>query len=128
MKKEKVSWEDFDKASESLAKKIIHYEGETGNNFIGIYAIPRGGYCLGVKLSHLLGIPLTHIFYQEKILIVDEICDNGKTLYFHMKNNYDSVKSVVWHLRSGSIVKPDFFAEKIAHKKWISYPWERWDK
>jgi len=124
--KVKMTWEDFDKASEVLAKMITRWEKDHKHDFKGIYCIPRGGYCLGVKLSHITGIPLSHIHYQPDILIVDEICDKGKTLYFHMKHNFPTVKSAVWHLRSGSIYKPDFVAEKISHKKFIVYPWERW--
>ena len=118
-----VSWDEFDKASLKLADEIKKYQIKSGKKFIGIYPIPRGGYCLGVKLSHLLDIPLTHHFYQDKILIVDEIVDNGCTLTFYTKNNYPDTKTAVWHTRKDSAYTPDIFVEEIGCE-WIHYPWE----
>ena len=109
----KISWQDFDGAVDALVTLIKEFERTKEKKFIGIYPIPRGGYCIGVKLSHLLKLPLTHHFYQDNILIVDEICDGGDTLTFYTKNNYEDTHTVVWHVRKSSSYTPDIFLEEI---------------
>ena len=128
----KVTWEEFDVAAKNLAWQIQRYikNKRGGKKFAGIYEIPRGGYCLGVKLSYLLEIPLTHIYHNEDILIVDEIADEGHTLWFYTKNNFATVKTAVWHNRVNTktekygIREPDFFVEEISTTTWYCYPWE----
>lgn len=121
MKTTNVSWDDFDKAMVRLVKKIK----DKGIKPVGIFGIPRGGLFIAVRLSHLLGgIPITHIPTQPNIIVCDEIVDCGKTMAFFIRNNPDAV-TACWHLREGSICMPDLYAEKVKHKKWINYPWER---
>lgn len=121
----KVTWEEFDKAVDVLEQKIKQHMKESGKNYIGVYGIPRGGVTLAVRLSHRLGIPLTQHFYQEDIILCDEIADEGKTLYFYTKNNFDSVLTVVWHKRKRCKIEPDIYVEEIDNLDWVEYGWER---
>jgi hypoxanthine phosphoribosyltransferase len=93
-KKEKLflSWGDVDNLIEDLCQKIeltrpphiIEY----------ITGLPRGGLIPAVMVSHKMGIPFIEVetldpitWWKKKnysILVVDDICDSGKTLqYFH---------------------------------------------
>lgn len=113
---QKVTWNEFDNARRLLAMEIKAY----ATKFQNIYAVPRGGYVLGVCLSHSLGIPM--ISDENKInehtLIVDDISDTGKTLQKY-KNN----KIATMHFHQQTLTMPDFY---VFEKKddWLVYPWE----
>lgn len=104
-----ISWEDFDNLCYSLANKIQ----ASGKQFKSIYGIPRGGLIVAVKLSHILGIP----FKEDADLVVDDICDSGKTLEGIKKH------TATLHFRVGASVKPNFYVEE-KKDEWIKYPWE----
>jgi hypoxanthine phosphoribosyltransferase len=78
-------------------QNLINQIKDSGKQYDKIVAIQRGGLILGVCLSHTLDIPLetlkwstrdyvdTDIFNltmrsEDRILLVDDICDTGKTL------------------------------------------------
>ena len=123
-----ATWEDFDEAMDYLAKKIWEEEKKRKKRFIGIHGIKRGGYCPAVALSHRLGIPMTDIFFQPDIILVDDISDKGKTMNFHMKNNpyKNSVLTATWLKRVGTEFKPDVCFGEIKSNAWIEFPWETW--
>jgi hypoxanthine phosphoribosyltransferase len=110
-----VSWKDFETAVYHLYSRIV----ELDRGFINIYAIPRGGLCLGVKLSYLLNIPLifdvAHI--TSDTLIVDDCTDTGKTLSRYK----DNITAVMYH-RSGSCFMPSIFFDET--DKQINFCWE----
>lgn len=112
---EEFSWEQFDKACKKLAQKLK----KKGKSIRAVYGVPRGGLILAVKLSHLLGIPL--VLDPEKAdLIVDEVCDSGKTLLKY-KRKYKKLFATI-HLKNNSR-QPDYWLYKT--KAWIVYPWEK---
>ena len=121
-----VTWDEYDKLVRQLATKIDNKLGSADYRyFIGI---PRGGLPIAVHLSHLLktcaGSYPPHIDTPlEQTIIVDDICDSGKTM-----------KSVKWALhnkpytaslfrRKGSEFIPDYYVELISDE-WIVFPWE----
>jgi hypoxanthine phosphoribosyltransferase len=143
MKKRKYTWKEFDKDIKVLAKKLKKYK------FHAVYGIPRGGLILAVRLSHLLNIPITLDPYNAD-LVVDEICDNGRTIkrMSQLPCFFKGRKFVVIHLRikrveyleiyvyRGEIkesignvdlipspIIPDIYLYKL--KDWIIYPWEK---
>ena len=96
-----------------------------------IYGLPRGGTIPGVLLSHKTGIKysndwplLKHLYKQEEVLIVDDICDTGKTLEYYVNYGYPTV---TLHYKEDAICKPSFFTSTIDKDTWILYPWERSD-
>ncbi|MFH1612213.1 MAG: hypothetical protein ABIB46_00530 [bacterium] len=111
-----LTWEQFDKD----CKKIYQWAEKEG--FQSIYGPPRGGLVLGVKLSHMLKIPL--MISKDDVtphtLIVDDISDTGKTL-----KNFEQIgcKIATLYYHKQSKVIPDFWIHEKTNK-YIKYPWE----
>lgn len=107
---------------------------DSGKEFDRIIGVPRGGLILAVMLSHQLDIPLEQLdplkplpLYPkdiERTLIVDEICDSGKTLSIMSKNNEAATFAVLYYNVS-SQYEPDFAAKTDFLDKWLVFPWEQ---
>ena len=117
----KYTWQEFDED----VKKIIEIlpklkKGEIKN----VYGIPRGGLVLAVKLSNLLNIPviLDEGQITENTLVVDDICDSGKTLNRFRKEKKGGLFITLFWKR-GSITNADFSLRE-KKKDWIVFPWE----
>ncbi len=113
-----VTWHDFEAGMSSLCKQIREHIA-AGNTIDAIYAFPRGGLCIGVKLSYVLKIPL--LTSKEEItpqtLIVDDCVDSGKTLL-----PYSQHKTAVLYYKPASLHTPTFFYQK--NDKQINFCWE----
>jgi uncharacterized protein len=139
----KISWKQYESDCLSLAKRLHDLKVDK------IIAISRGGLVVARCMSDLLGVPISHMtissyenlkqekepliteapmktFENEVILIVDDICDTGKTFeralsYF---NNFPvkKIHTLSLHLKSHSCFIPDFWAEK--NDNWVIYPYE----
>lgn len=120
MEKEKVSWNEFDKIINKIVKWAEPY------NFGSIYGIPRGGLVPAVVLSYKLNIPLATekmlkikpYCGEQAVLIVDDICDSGKTLV-----SFSEYISATLYHRKNKIIKPTYYVAD-AEDKWIVFPWE----
>jgi len=144
-----LGWAEFEEAVQFIALKMkkLNYKPDI------IVAIARGGLVLGVRLSHILKIPMRSIhmvFYDEKdnrlekpilliplqsekdvkakkVLLVDDIADTGLTL----KNAIEYLKSLgaqeikiaTIAYKPSSIVVPDFYL--FVTSKWVVFPWEK---
>lgn len=86
-----------------------------------IFAIPRGGYILGVILSHRLKLPMTRQLKVGTTLIVDDICDKGNTLAEYLYND-----KVVLMAKNAGIknTKNLIYAYNIGDNVWVKYWWE----
>jgi hypoxanthine phosphoribosyltransferase len=126
MKKLFLPWIYISTAIDSLSKQII----ESGVEIKQIHGVPRGGLIPAVMLSHKLNIPLTPCGWAVdkddtlQTLVVDEICDSGKTL-----TEYTMAGCLILalHYKKSAIVTPDFYYDSIADNDWIVYPWENKD-
>tara|TARA_B100000214_G_scaffold352888_1_gene308461 strand:+ start:147 stop:533 length:387 start_codon:yes stop_codon:yes gene_type:complete len=110
---DKLSWEEFDQCVYSIYIKC------KDKNFIGVYGFPRGGLCLAVALSHLLGIPILDE-PKNNSLIVDDIYDTGYTLE---KIKYiKGSETHVWVSKK----EPTWWNsyKYINDSKWVIFPWE----
>ena len=68
-----------------------------------------------------------HIFKEiDKVLLVDDLTDSGKTLEY-FKNNFkcDHKVAVLFHNERFSTVIPEYYSEIKPYDKWIIFPWER---
>jgi uncharacterized protein len=155
-----ISWENFHTSSFQLAEKIR----SSGEKFDTIVAISRGGLVLARILSDFLDLPIYNIAIEsyveinkakepkvtqdigsadinnKKILLVDEICDSGKTFERAIEYLYSigvsesltnhgegeveprSIHSACLVLKSHSSFQPDFYEDKI--DKWVVFPYE----
>ena len=115
------SWEDVVLSAGTAAKELAN-----GHPFInGVYGIPRGGVCLAVLFSHLLGIEYLDA-PREGCLIVDDICDTGNTLLRYKKFHPIFYTDVC---KESAKAQPDLCGLRIPerHKDqdaWFEFPWE----
>ena len=143
MKFYKVSWKELQNDCFILYKKIKKYK------FGRILCISRGGLVWARMLSDLLGnLPVSHlavVSYQdlkqqkevkitetptklknERLLVVDEIDDTGKTLKIikdYLRSlNINQYYTLAPIIRSFSNPRPDFYLKII--DDWIIYPYE----
>ena len=148
--KDYISWQDIDKLTKTLLRKI----GKT--KYDCILGITRGGLIPAVKISHALNIPLQPVNYQtrdfkemryesmginlmnemlndppKKYLAIDDINDSGVTinaLSTEFVNWNMNVEWAVLHDNKPSEARVKYFAKKIDKSKdpaWIVYPWEK---
>jgi hypoxanthine phosphoribosyltransferase len=112
-----VTWSIFEKSVKYLLKEITSASKE--RNFDGIYALPRGGLCLGVKLSYLSGLPLItdSKMITDNTIIVDDCTDTGGTLSQY-KGNFTAV---MFH-KPTSMFKPDIYYQETNNQ--INFCWE----
>ena len=122
MVKKYLNWEYIELAVTTLAHQI------TASNLriTHIKGIPRGGLIPATMLSHKLGIPMLESDLgriDEHVLIVDEICDSGKTLeyYYHCGCPIATI-----HYKKTASITPNFVFESV-DTEWIVYPWEKSD-
>lgn len=145
MKFIKISWEQYEQDCIALAKKVS--QSKVGINRMVV--ISRGGLVIGRIFSDLLNLPISHItissysdlkkkkdiritevpkktFTDEKLLLLDEISDSGKTFerarsYF---KKFPNCKTLTACLYIKPITKPlpDFWQEK--YDGWVIFPYE----
>ena len=120
--KKYINWKQFDQAVDKMA---IQYK-KNNKDCVGIFGLPRGGLIFAVALSHRLDLPLyPDMWYgdcDDRILVVDDIADSGKTLEYY-KNMERDVVIFTMHYHKQSSVIPDFWYEE-KKDEWIVYPWE----
>ena len=116
-----------------------------------IVGLSRGGLTPGVMMSHWMKKPFKPIKTalrdypewedylprksDERVLIVDDVCDSGET--FHKIRNYindrkkngvDVRFAVLWWNNECNF-EPHYYAQEIAKDStntWINFWWERW--
>lgn len=117
-----LPWEEFEADMKSLAEKIRITEKLTGIKFKDIAGIPRGGYIVAVRLSHLLSIPLVEQSNSRSTIYCDDIVDSGKTLLRYKKQR---LFFVAWILKENAEYKPDLHIRKYPEIVWVNFPWEK---
>jgi hypoxanthine phosphoribosyltransferase len=125
MDKRYLNWSDIDRAIDKLATSIVN--SDTKIDAIG--GLPRGGLIPAVMLSHRLNIPFVPQasiqLVSGNILIVDDICDTGKTLkQFKFEEN---IYTATLHWKQSAEHQPHYFWEVAYENEWIVYPWENKD-
>ena len=112
-----MTWEQFDSACRQIATKIKQHP----KTVTDIFGIPRGGLIPAVRLSHLLQLPLTSTI-SRRTLIVDDICDTGKTLNIYKIFPTNLTATLIYHKQS--IIIPDFWIYEKGDV-WCIFPWEQ---
>lgn len=145
--KEVLTWEGFGHASRELAQDVA----DSGFKPSVIIAVARGGLSLAGALTYALGVKLTDAinveFYTdinetlpdpillapmldtesiagERILVVDDVADSGRTLGLVIKllRGFGAeVRSAVLYAKPRSLVEPDFTWKST--DEWIVFPW-----
>ena len=120
-----LSWDDIDRA----VNRIVASINSNGAKFEAIGGLPRGGLIPAVILSHRLCVPFVAqaniSSIEGDILVVDDICDTGRTLKrFKFENN---IYTAALHWKQSSEYQPHYFWEIAYENEWIVYPWENRD-
>jgi len=120
-----IGWRDVEDAVERLSINITNSNIEIA----AVGGLPRGGLIPAVMLSHKMNIPFVSqaniAGVTGNILIVDDICDSGKTLKrFKYEEN---VYTATLHYKTSAEYEPHFWWRLAQLNEWINYPWERED-
>jgi len=121
-----LSWDDIKDIIEKLAEKINNLEKKP----FYIYGVPRGGLIPATWLSHKTGIKYQQINAVQiskmadlsHILIIDDICDSGKTVK-EIRENYPKVKVACLYYKETASETPDIYGETVGDE-WLVFPWE----
>jgi xanthine phosphoribosyltransferase len=108
-----LSWQDFDRAVEQMAKTC------GGLPISAIYVIPRGGLVLAVALSHRLELPLL-TQPQSGCLVVDDVYETGRTLAPY--RDLAGATLLVWISKAEPLWWQAL--EVYSSAEWIVFPWE----
>lgn len=142
MNKLYYSWENFQNDILAINSKM-YSDSWMPDCIIGI---KRGGLVPAVSLSHLLGVPMYSVVYQQrdgsntlniselselpansKILIVDDICDTGETFKKIQTIKFSNMRFCCLFYNIRQKININYFARKIDRDKdnsWIVFPWE----
>jgi hypoxanthine phosphoribosyltransferase len=117
------TWGEFEEDIPRLIEAIQRSSrfGERGfPGFSGIYAIPRGGLVLGVRLSHELDLPMIIGGVDKRTLVVDDIADKGHTLEPYRKRGC-AILTLFKH--NDCPFTPTFYMRQ--NDRWVHFPWEK---
>jgi hypoxanthine phosphoribosyltransferase len=152
-----VSWDDYHRCIESLARQVVESKWE----FDQILCLARGGLCPGDVFSRLFNVPLAILSvssYREaggtqrgelkiadritastegmvgRLLLVDDLVDSGITLQKvkeWLTTQHPEVSecrsAVIWY-KASSCVRPDYFVHYVKDNLWIHQPFELYDQ
>jgi uncharacterized protein len=149
-----VSWPEYHQKIEQLAAKIY----ASGWHFNQILCLARGGLRVGDILSRIYNLPLAILSassYQsdrtrgsltfspsltmttptlgDRVLVVDDLVDSGKTLkntIIWLREHYTTVAeirtAVIWY-KACSAIAPDYYADYLPDNPWIHQPFEPYE-
>ena len=121
-----LSWGDIEEVVDKVVEKIDNLEKKP----FYIYGVPRGGLIPATWISHKTGIKYQQINSAQiskmadlsHILIIDDICDSGKTVK-EIRKNYPKVKVACLYYKETASETPDIYGEIIG-EDWLVFPWE----
>ena len=121
-----LSWDDIKDVVEKLAEQINDLEKKP----FYIYGIPRGGlipatwlpHKTGIKYQQINAVQISKMADLSHILIIDDICDSGKTVK-EIRENYPKVRVACLYYKENEVAKPDIYGELVGDE-WLVFPWE----
>ena len=121
-----LSWDDIKNVVEKVVEKI----GDLKEKPFYLYGIPRGGLIPATWISHKTGIKYQQINSSQisktadlsHILVIDDICDSGKTLK-EIRENYPKIQIACLYYKKTASETPDIYGE-IVGDEWLVFPWE----
>lgn len=144
-KKHTLTTEEYQKCTLHCLELIKNnLEGVSAPHIVSLY---RGGLPFSVKISNILGAPLSIVDYQsydgnsktpnllkdagihrgDLIVILDDICDSGNSLKLteeYLRELFPFNKFLIYTL-VGSKKHPKHFNYTIEHDdRWVTFEWE----
>jgi uncharacterized protein len=147
MERESMTWNDVGTAVEELAAQIE----AAGFHPDAVLALARGGLPAGGALAYALGVknmatlnvefytgvderleeplllppvPDLSLLRTQRLLVVDDVADTGRTLALardFCAEHVDDVRTAVLYEKPQSVVRSDFVWRRTEH--WINFPW-----
>ena len=149
---EKVSWEYYFQLINKLEQMISVHAQEKFDLVVGI---SRGGLIPALLLSEAWDVPLdiivsssytrenqqtelklgkpsylcfSDITKDSNILIVDDLCDTGKTMQvvvdLYKEKGFNNIRTSVLYYKRNSLFDPDYFVAGTDEDSWIEFPYE----
>jgi hypoxanthine phosphoribosyltransferase len=115
-----LNWGDIEKLVDNICNQIVRENPPIKT----IRGIPRGGLIPATLISHKLNIPYNVFINDKYTLLVDDICDTGKTLKEQI--GFEIGYTATLHYKPTAVYKPSFYGGEIG-SEWLVYPWERKD-
>ena len=139
-------WKDMQRDTNSLCREVVMDKFDP-NVIVGI---SRGGLLPGVMMSHWLSKPFKPIIAalrdfpeweeylprksDDKVLIVDDVCDSGATFeklskILEERGNGVEVRFASLWWNNEVDFEPHYYAQECAKDSeniWIHFPWENW--
>lgn len=111
----KITYNGYKAAAEEIARQIK----ETKRTYKRIYPIPRGGYIIAIQLSRLLCIPIEcdKDNIDHTALVVDDICDSGKTI-----EEFKDFDTAVAYAKKRSLNKVRYCGGIVNENDWLIFP------
>ncbi|MCC6009821.1 MAG: phosphoribosyltransferase [Fervidicoccaceae archaeon] len=147
-----VTWNDVVDWSKKLARKII----DSGYQPDVIIGIARGGVTparllcdylgvmdlLTIKVEHwvetaghledaIVKYPFTVNLEKKKVLLVDDICDTGRSIivskeYIERNNKPEQLKvATMQYIKPVAKFVPDYYVDEVVDWVWYLYPWNQ---
>ena len=110
-------------------KYFLAYCKKHNKRYKYIYAIPRGGFSIGLYLSHKLNIPMKINYadpclrLDKDVLVIDDIADSGKELAKSIYRDCDKFVLIA-KMKGYKKVKP-IVHTIVDDKQWVVFDWER---
>ncbi|MEM5811906.1 MAG: phosphoribosyltransferase family protein [Candidatus Aenigmatarchaeota archaeon] len=130
-----INWIEILKLTYKICEKII----DSRFNPDVIVGIHRWGIIPALIISDVLNNINVKVLYikekpcninglkNKKVLLVDEVCDSGKTfkkaIKILKKMKTKEIRTACLHLKPRSIFKPNYVGMKMKNNNWIIYPW-----
>lgn len=113
--KVKITYDCYKVAITEIARQIK----EKKRCYKSIYPIPRGGYFTAIELSRLLNTPIEcdKANIDHTTLVVDDICDSGKTI-----KEFDGYDTAVAFVKERSLNKVSFSGGIVPENDWLVFP------
>ena len=114
----RLTWNEFDQAVDAITAACRDLK------LNGVYGVPRGGLPLAVALSHRLNLPLAIVPSDPRVLVVDDICDSGRTLSY-LRNEFGYRLGRIWVWVTREAAPRDYHAVRAGiGEEWVVFPWE----
>jgi xanthine phosphoribosyltransferase len=128
-----VSWKGVDDCCRELAESIRTMPPRSRE----IIAVSRGGICPAGILSYELDIPISDIIVsvspptlfstRDDILIVDDICDTGRTFEI-LRRCFPNALFLTLYTKPEGMPLCDYTARFVTQDTWVVFPWALHDQ
>jgi xanthine phosphoribosyltransferase len=125
-----VSWDEVEDACSKLASQIKQKGDPRICRTSGIIAIARGGLVPAALLAYKLKldifgtacIPALNSSQRNDLLIVDDICDTGRT-FTQLLRSFPNAVYVSTYVKPKGKPMCEYWSHEVAQDTWVVFPW-----